>query len=486
MTTLEPAPPEPPRRRKRARKPAAPTEPIEPPPDVPLPVDTPSLEPPRRRFDLRRVTGSAPVFPLAVLFGLNAVDELDRTAFGVLSPEIRDHFNLSNQGILSLITAFSVVVVILGLPIAHQADRRNRIQMARGGAIAWAGFSVLTGLAPAVGVLVLARAGSGLGKAVNDPTHNSLLADYYPPETRATVYYAHKLANSVGQIIGPVTAGVIAAMFTWRTPFFVFAVPTVVFVMLSFRLREPSRGVWDRRLAGVEGDALEVEEDPLSFVQAWKLLWNIRSLRRVYFALPFLSASLIGIAALMSLFWEDVYGLSSAERGILESASEAFQVVGIAAGAVIVQRTLSIDPSKVIRLLAGAAVAAATGIAAMALSPVLIGSIVARIAFSVIAVLLIPGIFAVGSLVLPARVRSLGFSAAGIWALPGVVFLPIAGGIGDAHGLRTGMIVLIPVYLLGSFILASAGKFVSGDIEETRQSALAAAERSKPGTSTAD
>src|SRR5688572_10761646 len=30
------------------------------------------------------VTGGAPVYPLLVLFGLNAVDELDRTAFGIL------------------------------------------------------------------------------------------------------------------------------------------------------------------------------------------------------------------------------------------------------------------------------------------------------------------------------------------------------------------------------------------------------------------
>ena len=33
-----------------------------------------------------------PVFPLIVLFGLNAVDELDRTAFGILLPEIRAYF----------------------------------------------------------------------------------------------------------------------------------------------------------------------------------------------------------------------------------------------------------------------------------------------------------------------------------------------------------------------------------------------------------
>ena len=49
-----------------------------------------------------RITGAAPFFPLFVLFGLNAVDELDRTAFGVLVPEIRDHFHLDLQGVLTV------------------------------------------------------------------------------------------------------------------------------------------------------------------------------------------------------------------------------------------------------------------------------------------------------------------------------------------------------------------------------------------------
>src|SRR5690606_36654499 len=132
-----------------------------------------------------------------------------------------------------------------------------------------------------------------------------------------------------------------------------------------------------------------------------------------------------------------------------------FQLVGIAVGAVVVQRALTKDPSHVVKLLAGAGFVAGGAIAAMALSPVFLGSVVARVVFAILAVALIPGIYAVGSLVLPARCRALGFSAAGIFALPGILFLPVAGAIGDAHGLRAGMLVLIPVYLLGSVVLAS-------------------------------
>src|SRR5688572_7921790 len=42
-----------------------------------------------QRFGLDKV-GAAGLFPILVLLGLNAVDELDQAAFNVLSPEIRD------------------------------------------------------------------------------------------------------------------------------------------------------------------------------------------------------------------------------------------------------------------------------------------------------------------------------------------------------------------------------------------------------------
>ena len=57
------------------------------------------------------LTDGAPMAPLLILFGLNAVDELDRTAFAVLAPTIRDHFDLDNQGILGVVTLVSLVAL---------------------------------------------------------------------------------------------------------------------------------------------------------------------------------------------------------------------------------------------------------------------------------------------------------------------------------------------------------------------------------------
>src|SRR6476646_9686334 len=59
------------------------------------------------------VTLGAPVYPLLVLFGLNAVDELDRSAFGVLLPDIRDHFHLHNAQALAIVSVTTILVTLI-------------------------------------------------------------------------------------------------------------------------------------------------------------------------------------------------------------------------------------------------------------------------------------------------------------------------------------------------------------------------------------
>ncbi|MSY18599.1 MAG: MFS transporter, partial [Actinobacteria bacterium] len=136
---------------------------------------------------LRTICGGESAFPLVILFGLNAVDELDRTAFGILLPNIREEFNINLTTALALVALASIAALALQVPIAQYADRSKRIPLAIIGALVWGLFSGMTGLAMGVVVLTIARSGSSIGKAVVDPTHNSLLADYYPIESRSRV-----------------------------------------------------------------------------------------------------------------------------------------------------------------------------------------------------------------------------------------------------------------------------------------------------------
>ncbi|MEN3273136.1 MAG: hypothetical protein V7636_1897, partial [Actinomycetota bacterium] len=324
------------------------------------------------------ITGGAPIYPLLVLFGLNAVDELDRTAFGILLPNIRDHFNLNLQGALSIIALIAAVALLLQVPIGHYADRAPRVRLALIGAAAWAFFSVGTGFAFSVWFLVVMRSGSGIGKAVVDPTHNSLIADYYAPEHRSKVYSFHRAANGVGSFIGPLFAGVIAYSFGWRAPFFIYAIPTAVLVVLGLRLRDPNRGSHERRAMGASEDAIMTEEAPPSFGESWRICANVESLRRIWWSLPFLASSLIGFASLGALFYEQVFHLDERARGFVAASVEPLQLVGLLVGARIGTKYVAKDPGKVLRVCALFAFVDAGVLLVFALSPWLWLSIVAN------------------------------------------------------------------------------------------------------------
>jgi branched-chain amino acid transport system ATP-binding protein len=422
---------------------------------------------------LHEVAAEGPVYPLVILFGLNAVDELDRTAFGILLPEVQESFGLDLEGVLTLIAVSFGVALLLQVPIAHLADRANRVHIALAGATLWATFSFATGLAATVWMLAAFRAGSGIGKAVNDPTHNSLIADYYPPNARPRVFSFYRAANCVGQFTGPLVAGLLAYSFGWRTPFFLFAIPTLVFVFFGLRMREPVRGAQERRLMGASEEAIATAEEPPSFAEAWRMLWKIESLRRIWYSLPFLAASLIGFVTLAALLYEEVYDLDERARGVVAACTEPVQIVGLIVGARIATRLMARDVGLVLKFLSVVAFITSALAAVFALVPNLGVAIAANAAISALLGIVGPGILAALSLAIPPRARSLGFSVASMWVLPGLVLLPIIGAVGDAWGLRTGMLLLTPVFVVGGLVISSAGWVIADDIKQVWTTAAA-------------
>ena len=429
---------------------------------------------PRRYFD--DITAGHALYPLLILFGLNAVDELDRTVFGVLGPEIRDSFGLTNQGYLTLIALTLLGGLLLEVPLAYYADRLHRVRIAVLGAAVWSLFGLFTGFATTILLLVIARSGAGMGRAVVTPTHNSLLSDYYPVEVRTDVFGFHRMANALGAFLGPVIGGLLAEAFGWRVPFFVFVIPSIVFVLLGLRLREPGRGHHERRAAGASEEVIATDEQPPSWAESVRILWQIRTLRRIWYSLPFLAASVIGLASLTAIYYEEVFNLSESQRGFVAGVAEPAQIVGILLGIPLASRLMLRDPGLGLRLLSIVAVGIAGAWVAFALAPVLAVAIIANILISGLAALLGPGIFASLSLAIPPKVRSLGFSMASLFILPGLTVLYIVGGIADRYGIRQGMLLMVPIFLIGAFILSSASYFVKSDISRVWTSTAAQAE----------
>ena len=65
---------------------------------------------------------------------------------------------------------------------------------------------------------------------------------------------------------------------------------------------------------------------------------------------------------------------------------------------------------------------------------------------------------------------------ASLFILPGLIVLYIVGGIADRYGIRQGLLIMVPVFLIGALILSSASLFVKSDINKVWTSTAAQAE----------
>jgi len=227
---------------------------------------------------------------------------------------------------------------------------------------------------------------------------------------------------------------------------------------------------------GASEEAIATEESPPSWAESWRIVWQVRTLRRIFAALPFLALSIVGLLTLGSLFYQEIFGLNEVQRGIVAAVAEPAQIVGFIIGIPIATRLMARDPGLVLKFLA-----AVTGLVALTWIvfsqapnlPVAIGS---NLVISGALGLLAPGIYSVLSLAVPPKVRAFGFAIAAIWIIPGLLVLPIIGGVADAYGIRTALLLAAPVFVVGGLILASAGSQVAGDIRRVWTAAAAQSE----------
>ncbi len=421
----------------------------------------------------------ASLFPLVVLFSIELLDQATQSAFNVLTPNVRDAFHLTNAGILLIVAIAGASALACTVPIAFLADRSPRVPIALVGALVGAGFSIALGLVDGVVLAAIMLAGISMGQAVIFPTHNSLLADYYSVEARPRVYSAHRSGISLGSIVGVLLGAGLAAVWSWRAPFFFFAIPVVVVVVIGLRLREPPRGrheqlqLEEQMLASDRGEPVPLGdgggeapiEPPPSLGEAWRTVWKIGVLRRIFFALPFLAASIAGFTSLASLQYQETFHLDAVHRAYLIAPIQVFDLLGLAVGAVIATRLANRDISLVFRMLAVASVIAAGFAVLFALAPNVPVAFVGNAGIDASLAIVGPGVLAALSLAIPARVRSVGFSIGALFVLPGFLVLPVVGAIGDAIGFRYGLLILVPIFIVGGLIVATAGGLVGRDVQ---------------------
>ncbi len=402
------------------------------------------------------MTGGVDPTPLVILFLLYFFDEFDTGAFNTLAPNIKATFGLTDQAFGLVVVLNLAIVLLFAVPVGHVGDRVKRVALVVIGAVVAGTFSFLTGVVTSVGLLLVVRVANGVGRLVNDPIHNSLLADWYKPFDRPRVFAAHANAVQLGGIAGAALAGIIAALFGWQWAFMLLAVPILVVSLWATRLQEPERGATDGRVTA---------ELPLPFRRAAGVTMRIRTLRRAYIAAIVVGGGLVPLAVLGPLFLEQVFGLGPFWRGMVVSLGSASTYFGMRMSGRWTQQWLIKGMGVPLQRSGVLLIAVGFQLAVLSQAPNIFVYVVILMAASFTAGLFLPALITTQAFVAPARVRSLVFSFSSIFFVIGAVafFASPLGSLSDRYGIRWGMLSSAPFWMIGGLIVLTAVKFVTDD-----------------------
>lgn len=432
--------------------------------------------------------GGVSATPIVVLFGHTFLDAFDRNGFNIILPEAQEHFDLDLQETTSLAGLAIFVGILLSLPVTLWSDRGGkRIFYLALGAFLAAAFSLGASLATTVGIFAFARAGFGFGLIVNDPVQQSLLSDFTPVSARASVFSGRQMADNLGAVFGPLAFGLLAFAFGFRAPLVLVAVLALVVGLLSIRLKEPRKGAMERASLGMTGEDLDVDDETLGFRPAARSLWSIGTVRLLWTSIPFLFGGVLVVLIAVPLYLEEEFDFSAADRGILGAAMGGVAIAGLFVGTALTKRYLfSPEPWRMFRLMAGIGVAVALGILYLAVVPNVALMVIGAVLLNTLSALILPAYGTLFSITFPAPARSVGFALTRLWALPGLVMAPIVGAVGDEHGMRWGIALSVPTFIVGSLIVGTGGKGFVDDMARAHEASLAVIEERKRAVAAAE
>ncbi len=232
---------------------------------------------PRPPFQLtRRLVGATrgPLFLLTAIYALNVADQF---VVPTLFPLLKQEFGLSDSA-LGILSSSYVIVVMLGtVPFGYFADRMRRTRVIAWGTAVWGLAMIWTGAAWSYASLLGARLTLGAADPCDNPTSQSLLADYYPTVQRSKVMSVYQTGQLLGILLVPIAAAM-ATEWGWRSAFFFLSIPAFIVAILARRLPEPVRGQQDRVQQRLDPRlSHESVYDTMPGRQAYRELFRVRT-----------------------------------------------------------------------------------------------------------------------------------------------------------------------------------------------------------------
>ena len=410
-------------------------------------------------------------YVLALMFGINLFNYLDRYVAASVAPMVKRELNLTDSEIGLFGTAFLLVYAIAAVPFGYWGDRGVRKNVIAVGVAIWSVATLLTGFARNYFQLFLSRAVVGIGEASYYQAGTSLMSDYFPKEQRSRVMSIWGAGSTVGIALGFAGGGYLADKFGWRAVFFIAGGPGLLFALLAYRMREPLRGAVER------GPSLAKTAD--AGLKQFLELLRIPTLRATIIAQTLLFFVLASNAFWLPTVLQRRFELSATKAGLLAGVVIVVGgLIGTLAGGWLADKRALTTPRAHLEVGIAGFVAGAVLVTIAILSPLNIGPVpvfVPMFLLAVIALYLYAGPFTA----LSQNVVSPGLRASAVTLL-----LFIAHVFGDSHSpfdvgllsdwlggnLQLALLITSPTLLILAAVAAAMGlKTVKQDTERMEQ-----------------
>jgi len=192
---------------------------------------------------------------IAILLGSYVINAMDRQLFPLILPEVRREYNfdLPEAGLMS--TVFTIGMALAGLPSGYLMSRYPRKSVAQIGIFIFSTATVVTVLAAGFTDMLIYRALTGVGEAMQLTALLAILSSYFA-RYRAVGVGAVNFTFGVGAVLGPLLgAAILSAYGTWRAPMIAFGIfGFAMMVLVAVLVR---RSVSEVKLAdGTQGAAV--------------------------------------------------------------------------------------------------------------------------------------------------------------------------------------------------------------------------------------
>jgi len=159
----------------------------------------------------------------------------------VMINDISHDLDTDVKGVQTTITLFLLIMAVLMIPCSKLTDRWGRKRCLVGGLMLYGVGTVLSAIAPGLGVLILGNSVfQGVGTAfLIPPVYILTTMAFTTLESRAKAFGVISGMGGIGAAAGPLIGGVITSAISWRAAFVFQALVVGLIILLSRRVADP-------------------------------------------------------------------------------------------------------------------------------------------------------------------------------------------------------------------------------------------------------